>query len=142
MVQEWNSNGWPSQTSFYVNKSELLDIKRNIPSVQPIPKNFFFLALEKLFWQEGSKAGGETAEILAAVFPLFILPPYLKINNHLDYCTAFVTGGTQLCFSFHWKAVMALSYANILYLKLFDSKLIHLKYDPKRLIGIYALVMT
>lgn len=42
-----------------------------------------------------------------------------------------MTGGTQLCFSFYWKAVMTLSSANILYLKLFDSKLIHLKSDPK-----------
>lgn len=43
-----------------------------------------------------------------------------------------MTGGTQLCFSFHWKAVTALSFANILCLKLFDSKLIHLKCGPKR----------
>lgn len=43
-----------------------------------------------------------------------------------------MTGGTQLCFSFHWKTVIVLSFTNIPCLKLFDSKLIYLKYDPKR----------
>ena len=77
--------------------------------------------------REGKK---QTKKNLAVVFPLSIIPLYLKINNHLHHCTAFVTGGTQLCFSFYWKAVMALSSANILYLKEFDSKLIHPKSDP------------
>lgn len=62
---------------------------------------------------------------------LSIILLYLKINNHLHHCTAFVTGGTQLCFSFYWIAVMALFSANILYLKEFDFKLIHPKSDPK-----------
>lgn len=43
-----------------------------------------------------------------------------------------MTGGTQLCFSFRWKTVIVLSFTNIPCLKLFDSKLIYLKYDPKR----------